>query len=68
MSQDTLKWLEDALQKIPQLLTLEDFVGRWGRKWGFQDQVIEQAQARAQYFDTIAGFQRYTSDEEAQLE
>ena len=62
MSPETLEWLENGLDKFPQILTLEDFVSRFGADWGFDEAAIETARARAQRFDDVAGAVRYTSD------
>lgn len=56
---ELLEYLEGALKRFPTLLTLEDFVSRYGDNWGFSQEVIKAAAARAQYFDMIAGTIRY---------
>lgn len=60
MNPETLEWLETGLESFPQILTLEDFVSRFGPEWGFDQQTIDMASARAQRFDQIVGFTRYT--------
>lgn len=57
---DNLKWLETAVVVFPELLALEDLVARFGRSWGFQQETIAIAEARAQRFDELAGGQRYS--------
>lgn len=49
MSQKALQWLEEDLRKLPQFLTIEDFVSRWGNEWGFSQIVIQEAKARSKY-------------------
>ncbi len=51
---ETLEYLEDALKKFPTLLTLEDFVARFGEGWGFSRTTIDVAKQRVVYFDLIA--------------
>ena len=58
-SGETLKWLEMAVIVFPELLTLEDLVARFGGMWGFKQETIEIAEARARRFDQLAGAQRY---------
>jgi hypothetical protein len=61
MNPETLEWLESGLESFPQILTLEDFVSRFGATWGFDQTVIEMATSRVQRFDQIAGGARYMS-------
>lgn len=56
---ETLEYLENALRRFPTLLTLEDFVVRYGVTWGFSGDIIKVAKARVEYFDLIAGAGRY---------
>lgn len=60
MKPETFDVLTDAVQRFPTLLTLEDFVARSEQAWGFSDETIFQAQARAAHFDTLVGTRRYT--------
>jgi hypothetical protein len=57
---ETLENLEDALRKFPTLLTLEDFVSRFGDGWGFSRTTVDIAKQRVAYFDQIAGDTRYS--------
>lgn len=57
---ETLEYPEDALKKFPTLLTLEDFVSRFGEGWGFSRATVDIAKQRAAYFDQIAGGARYS--------
>jgi SRSO17 transposase len=57
---ETLEWLEGALERIPTLLTLEDFVSRQGSEWGMSVETVEAAKARVERFDEIAGTARYS--------
>ena len=59
MKGETLEYLESALRRSPTLLTLEDFVSKHGVTWGFSQEMVETARARAEYFDIIAGATRY---------
>jgi hypothetical protein len=61
LNPETLEWLESGLEKFPQILTLEDFVSRYGADWGFDQETIQMADSRVQRFDQIADFTRYTS-------
>ena len=56
----TLEWLENALKKHPDLLTLEDFVARYGSTWNFSSETMSIAKARACYFDQLTKHQRYS--------
>ena len=56
---ETLAYLEDALTRVPTLLTLEDFAVKHGTSWGFSTDTVLVAQARVEYFDLIAGSTRY---------
>ena len=57
---ETVENLEDALRKFPTLLTLEDFVSRFGDGWGFSRTTVYIAKQRVSYFDQIAGDTRYS--------
>lgn len=61
MNPETLEWLESGLEGFPQILTLEDFVSRFGAAWGFDQTTVEMAASRVQRFDQIAGAARYRS-------
>jgi ribulose-phosphate 3-epimerase len=50
---------EEALERSPQLLTIEDFVCGWGRDLGFSDEIVQLAQEGASYFDSVVGFPRF---------
>jgi hypothetical protein len=56
---ELLEDLERAVKHHPALLTLEDFVCRYGREWHFDAATIEQACGRRVYFDGIAKQTRY---------
>jgi hypothetical protein len=56
---ETLDWLEKAVTDHPTLLTLEDLVCRYGSGWGFDHATIQNASARATYFNQLAGHTRY---------
>jgi hypothetical protein len=57
---ETLEYLASALQRYPTLLTLEDFVARFGAGWGLPDTTLEAAKARESYFDQLANGPRYS--------
>ena len=50
---------EEALERFAQILTIEDFVSRWGRDLGFTEDMVQLAQEGAGYFDGVAGFSRF---------
>lgn len=56
---ETLEYLDKALPKFPTLLTLEDFVERFGGAWGFSDMALREARARVEWFDQLAQGHRY---------
>jgi len=56
---ETLEWLESALNSHPSLLTLEDLVCRYGSGWGFDQSTVQNACARASYFNQLVGYTRY---------
>ena len=51
--------LDEALQKHGSLLTIEDYVMRWGQQLGFDDEYVEIAKASSETFDKIAGCRRF---------
>ncbi len=59
MKGETVEFIERALSKCPNLLTLKDLVVQYGKAWGFSVRVIEEAAARAKYFDLIVRGPRY---------
>ena len=61
MNPATMEWLETGLEAYPTCLFVEDFVSRFGAEWGFDQATINQAKARAERFDQVAGAVRYTS-------
>ena len=66
-SESALEWLDKALQQYPNLLTLEDYVMRWGTEWGFGTGVVEYAGALSATFDKIAARTRWIAEDEAPL-
>jgi len=56
---ETLEAIERALASHPNLLTIEDFVARYGGAWGMSEDVIRSAVERVRYFDQLAGRQRF---------
>lgn len=58
---ETLAYLDGAIRVTPTLVTLEDFVTMYGLKWGLGQDAVDQAAARVEYFDKLAGFKRYVS-------
>jgi hypothetical protein len=55
----TLEHIDKAFVRHPQLLTIEDYVSRFGADWGLSMETIEVARARVTYFDQLAHGQRY---------
>ncbi len=66
-SESALEWLDKALQQYPNLLTLEDYVMRWGTEWGFGTGMVEYAGALSATFDKIAARTRWIVEDEAPL-
>ncbi len=62
-----LQETEEALGGLPQLLTIEDFVSRWGTEWGFDETDVQLAQEGAEYYDAVAGSTRFFAAEDAAL-
>ena len=56
---ELLETLEKDFAKYPGMVTIEDFVGRQGDEWGFDDATIRNARARSDYFDQLVGKQRF---------
>ena len=56
---ETLQYLDSALKRFSELLTLEDLVSWRGAKWGFDNTTIDIARNRSVYFDKVAGRPRY---------
>jgi hypothetical protein len=56
---ETLQYLENELRTYPTMLTIEDFVCRYGAAWDFNPRTITNACGRVAYFDQLAGFTRY---------
>jgi hypothetical protein len=61
MNPATMEWLETGLEAYPTCLFVEDFVSRFGADWSFDQEVINEAKARSERFDQVAGAVRYTS-------
>ena len=57
-----------AVQEYDGLLTLEDFVMRWGSRWGFNSLLVETARDSASMFDRAAGCKRWMAEDEAALD
>ncbi len=58
----------NAIRERGGLLTIEDYVVRWGSEWGFDALVIHVAGESAEWFDRIVGYKRYVSKDEASLD
>ena len=65
LSSGALRSMEKAVQTYPGFLTLEDYVARWGREWGFSAQAVEHAKASAETFDRLVGYERWVTESEA---
>ena len=57
--------MEEAVKQYLGLLTLEDYVMRWGSEWGFGPETVEIAGASAEAFDMLSGSRRWVADIEA---
>ena len=57
--------MEKAVTTYSGFLTLEDYVARWGREWGFSAQAVEHAKASAETFDKLVGDRRWVTANEA---
>lgn len=64
---DAIEYREKEVKRFPGLLTVEDYVCRYGEEWGFDQTTIDNAGANARYFDQLvansyglANFRRYT--------
>ena len=62
-----LEEADEALRQFPQLLTLEDMVGRWGQGWGIAEGAAVAAQEGAEYFDGVVGFTRFAAADDAAI-
>jgi hypothetical protein len=51
---EVVEFIEGKIEKIPTLLTIEDFVCHHGSAWGFDSATIEQANANRVRFDQVA--------------
>lgn len=56
---ESLSALYEAFQKHSDLLTIEDFVSRYGETWGFNEEVIKEARLRTEQFDQWVNHKRY---------
>ena len=63
-SATAIEAMEAAVQNHPGLLTLEDYVMRWGVEWGLTVETIELARASSEWFDKLSGYQRYITEGE----
>jgi hypothetical protein len=62
MNKATLEVVEKEIRDFPELVTIEDYVCRYGLEWGFERRVIDEACARVQYFNQIVGERRFGAD------
>jgi hypothetical protein len=60
MNAETVEFRERELRQFPYLLTIEDYVWRYGSEWRFDARTIEEARAHSEFYDQIANFRRYT--------
>ncbi len=54
MNAETVEFRERELRQFPYLLTIEDFVARYGSEWHFDARTIQQASALSEHYDRIA--------------
>ena len=66
-SATAIEAMETAVQNHPGLLTLEDYVMRWGAEWGLTAETMELARASSESFDKLSGYQRYITEGETSL-
>jgi hypothetical protein len=48
-----VEYREKELGKYPSLLTIEDYVWRYGLGWGFDQDTVEMARQNALYYDLL---------------
>lgn len=58
-SRPAFSQMTNALLKHPTLLTLEDFVARYGLEWGFSEEAVAEAKERSRSFDRLVNNVRY---------
>lgn len=58
-SKSAFSQMSNALLKQPTLLTLEDFVARFGLDWGFSEEAVANAKLRSESFDCLVNTKRY---------
>ena|SRR5450631_3263882 len=59
MNPETVAFRERELEDFPYLLTIEDYVWRYGSLWGFDEPTIQMARACAERYDQVAMRARY---------
>jgi hypothetical protein len=50
---EAVEYREKEVRRFPNLLTIEDYVCRYGTEWEFDQGTIDNASANAQYFDQV---------------
>jgi hypothetical protein len=58
-NRDAIESREKEVRRVPNLLTIEDYVHRHGADWSFDQNTVRTASASAEWFDRVAGFRRY---------
>ena len=54
---EAVEYREKEVKRFPSLLTIEDYVRRYGLSWGFDQTTIQNASGNAQYFDQLVASQ-----------
>jgi hypothetical protein len=52
-SGEAREYREKELRKFPSLLSIEDYVWRYGLTWGFDQETVEMARQNALYYDLV---------------
>jgi hypothetical protein len=60
MNTETVEFRERELRQFPYLLTIEDYVWRYGSQWDFDARTIREASAHSEFYDQVANGCRYT--------
>ena len=68
VSSTALEAMLKAVQEYYGLLTLEDFVMRWGSDWGFNSMLVDTARGSSSMFDNAAGRKRWIAEGEAPVD
>lgn len=59
---DTVERIQKLIKtnvRLRNLLTIEDYIQRFGSEWGFEPPYVEAAKFNVQQYDQSAGYKRY---------